>query len=114
MNSRKKKLVEIMGEGNVYDDPETLKRYSRDESFSLPMRPSFVVKPGDAAKVEEVIHWANRTRTPLIPVSSGPPRFRCDTVPGAPESVVVVILPDPGRVGFPKKVGTKAPINAPA
>jgi FAD/FMN-containing dehydrogenase len=89
VNSRKKKLIEIMGEGSVYDDPETLSSYSRDESFSLPMNPSFVVKPGDGAKVEEIVHWANRTRTGLIPVSSGPPRFRGDTVPSAPDSVVV-------------------------
>jgi len=89
VNTKKKVLLEIVGEGRVHDDPETLKRYSRDESFSLPMRPSFVLKPDDAAKVEEIVHWANRTRTPLIPVSSGPPRFRGDTVPGAPESVVV-------------------------
>lgn len=82
-------MIEIMGEGNVYDDPKTLKRYSRDESFSLPMSPSFVVKAADAERVEAIVHWANRTRTPLIPVSSGPPRFRGDTVPGSPESVVV-------------------------
>ncbi len=89
MESKKKTLIEILGQGSVDDDAETLKAYSRDESFSLSMRPSFVVKPEDAGKIEELVRWANRTRTPLIPVSSGPPRFRGDTVPGAADAVVV-------------------------
>ena len=33
--------------------------------------------------------WANTTDTPLIPVSSGSPHFHGDTVPSAPESVIV-------------------------
>ena len=89
MDNRKKRLTEIVGEGNVYDDPKTLKDYSRDQSFSLSMRPSFVVKPGNAGDVEDLVLWANRTRTPLVPVSSSPPRFRGDTVPGAAGAVVV-------------------------
>jgi FAD/FMN-containing dehydrogenase len=89
VENRKKELIDILGKGNVHDDPETLSGHSRDRSFSPPVKPSFVVKVEDASKVEEIVHWANRTRTPLIPVSSGPPRFRGDTVPCAAEAVVV-------------------------
>ena len=33
-------------------------------------------------EVQGVVKWANDTGTPFVPVSSGPPRFRGDTVPG--------------------------------
>lgn len=89
MDWKKTRLTEILGEGKVCDDSETLRAYSRDESFSIPMRPSFVVRPGNAREVEEIVRWANQTRTPLVPVSSGPPRFRGDTVPGTAGAVIV-------------------------
>ena len=89
MNSKKEELSGIVGKGNVSDDPEILRTYSRDQSFALPMKPSFVINPENAHEVEEIVMWANRTRTPLIPVSSGPPRFRGDTVPSAAEAVIV-------------------------
>ena len=89
MNSKKKELTGIVGKGNVLDDPKALKAYSRDQSFVLPIKPSFVVNPKNAHEVEEIVVWANQTRTPLIPVSSGPPRFHGDTVPSAAEAVIV-------------------------
>jgi FAD/FMN-containing dehydrogenase len=39
--------------------------------------------------VQQVVTWANQTKTPLVPVSSGEPRFRGDTVPSVPEAVIV-------------------------
>ncbi len=89
MSNKKEKLTEIVGKGNVLDAPETLKAYSRDQSFVLPIKPSFVVKPKNAQEVEEIVRWANQSGTPLVPVSSGPPRFRGDTIPGAAEAVIV-------------------------
>jgi FAD/FMN-containing dehydrogenase len=89
VNSRKEELTGIVGKENVLDAPETLKAYSWDQSFVLPIRPSFVVNPKNTHEVEEIVAWANRTRTPLIPVSSGPPRFRGDTVPSAAKAVIV-------------------------
>ena len=89
MSSKKEELSRIVGKGNVLDDPETLKAFSRDQSFALSMKPSFVVNPRNVHDVEGTVAWANRTRTPLIPVSSGPPRFHGDTVPSAAGAVVV-------------------------
>ena len=89
MNSKKEELIGIVGERNVLDDLETLRAYSRDQSFVLQIKPSFVVNPKNAHEVEEIVMWANQRRTPLIPVSSGPPRFRGDTVPSTAEAVVV-------------------------
>ena len=89
MNNTKEQLIEIVGQENVVDDPEILEAYSRDESFSLPVRPCLVTKPKNADEVQAIVKWANQTQTALVPVSSGPPRFRGDTVPSAAGAVIV-------------------------
>lgn len=78
LNGRKGELIAIVGERNVLDEPEILNAYSRDESFVLPLKPWFVVKPKNVAEVQEIVKWANETGTPLVPVSSSPPRFYGD------------------------------------
>jgi len=85
----KEKLAEIVGGANVGDDATTLDAYSKDESFVNRIRPACVVKPHTAAEVKELVTAANETGTPLVPVSSGPPHFRGDTVPGIGGAVVV-------------------------
>jgi FAD/FMN-containing dehydrogenase len=77
----KHQLDHIVGAKNVVDDPDVLEEYSHDMSFMPVRRPSFVVKPGQAEQVQKLIKWANRTLMPLIPISSGTPHFRGDTVP---------------------------------
>ncbi len=83
------RLKEIVGPGNVSSDPTTLDEYSRDMSFVNTVRPEYVVKPEDAAAIEKLVGLARETSTPLVPVSSGPPHFRGDTVPGTGGAVVV-------------------------
>ncbi|MCX5868629.1 MAG: FAD-binding oxidoreductase [Proteobacteria bacterium] len=75
-------LKKIFGAGRVINDPTVLKQYAGDLSFSPAKSPDFVVRPDRAEEVKALIKWANRTATPLVPVSSGPPHFRGDTVPG--------------------------------
>ena len=82
-------LVGIVGKEGVADDPQTLEQYSRDESFAHSMKPRLVVKPKNGDEIQKIIQWANQTDTPLVPVSSGPPHFRGDTVPTASDTVVV-------------------------
>jgi hypothetical protein len=82
-------LTEIIGKQKVIDKPGVLDRYSHDNSFAPPMRPRLVVQPRNAGDVQKIVLWANRTKTPLVPVSSGEPRFRGDTVPSVPEAVIV-------------------------
>jgi FAD/FMN-containing dehydrogenase len=77
----KGQLADIVGEGNVLDDPAVLAEYSRDMSFAPQRQPAFVVRPKNAEEVQALVKWANLTLMPLIPVSSGPPHFRGDTVP---------------------------------
>ncbi len=85
----KEKLVNIFGAGNVSYDPTTLDAYSRDISFVTAMKPSCVVKAANVDQIKNIVKLANETLTPLVPVSSGPPHFRGDTVPGIGGAVVV-------------------------
>ena len=87
--SEEESLSKIVGKGNVLDDPEILEAYSRDMSFVPQVRPRCVVKPGSRDEVQELVKWANESATPLVPISSGPPHFRGDTVPSVGGAVVV-------------------------
>ena len=77
----KQKLIEIVGGANVSDDAATLDAYSKDMSFVNQTRPAYVVKAHSADEVKQLVAAANETLTPLVPVSSGSPHFRGDTVP---------------------------------
>jgi hypothetical protein len=85
----KEKLSKIVGAGNVSFDPSALDEYSSDISFVNSIRPVCVVKPTKAGDVKRIVKLANKTRTPLVPISSGSPHFRGDTVPGAGGAVIV-------------------------
>lgn len=87
--AEKEDLVEIIGSEGVSDAPEILAEYSKDKSFVPPIEPRCVVKPKTTEDVQRIIKWANDTLTPLIPVSSGSPRFRGDTVPTAGGAAVL-------------------------
>ena len=82
-------LMEMIGKQKVINEHKILDRYSHDNSFTLPMRPRLVVQPRNADDVQKIVTWANQTKTPLVPVSSGEPHFRGDTVPSVPEAVIV-------------------------
>ena len=85
----KEKLVKIVGAGNVINDQATLDEYSRDISFVNTIRPACVVKPRNTDDIKQLVHVANETLTPLVSVSSGPPHFRGDTVPGIGGAVII-------------------------
>ncbi len=89
MSSHKEELTKAVGSVIVIDDPEILKSYSRDSSFCKPIKPRMVVKVTHVAEVQKIVRWANATRTPLVPVSSGPPHHKGDTVASVPEAVVI-------------------------
>jgi FAD/FMN-containing dehydrogenase len=85
----REKLSKIVGAHNVFVDPSTLDEFSRDISFVNSIKPACVVRPKSAAEVGKIVNLANKTGTPLVPVSSGSPHFRGDTVPGTGGSIVV-------------------------
>jgi FAD/FMN-containing dehydrogenase len=82
-------LTGVVGEANLSVDGATLEAYSKDMSFANQTRPACVAKPHSAPEVKELVALANETLTPLVPVSSGAPRFRGDTVPSTGGAVVV-------------------------
>lgn len=85
----KDKLTEIVGAKNLIQEPGQLAEYAQDMSFVAPMTPDYVVKPVDVGMIEKLVKLARETGTPLVPVSSGAPHFRGDTVPTAGGAVVV-------------------------
>jgi len=89
MDEKKARLMEIVGDTGVVDKPGNGETFSLDHHLIPPLTPSLMVKPKNVAEVQEIVLWANQTRTPLIPVSSGGPHFRGDTLPTASESVIV-------------------------
>lgn len=82
-------LERIVGDNDVLDDPDILTQRSKDLSFAPGARPRCLVRPADAAEVQRLIKWAAEAAVPLVPVSSGPPHFRGDTLPGEEGAVVV-------------------------
>ncbi|MCJ7795203.1 MAG: FAD-binding protein, partial [Thermoleophilia bacterium] len=89
MSEKRQELAGIVGADNVLDDPPTLESYGKDQSFVPAIEPQLVVRPGTEDEVQNVVAWANRTATPLVPVSSGGPHFYGDTVPSVPGAVMV-------------------------
>ncbi|HJX13876.1 MAG TPA: FAD-binding oxidoreductase [Dehalococcoidales bacterium] len=84
-----KELKKIVGPGNVLTGPEALEEYAGDGLFAPAVTPRCVVRPGSVEEVQAVVKWADTTMTPLVPVSSGAPHFRGDTVPGAAGAVIL-------------------------
>ena len=82
-------LIEITGKDNVLDNAEILKEYGRDMSFATPKTPICIVKPSNIKELQRLIKWANEKLTPLVPISSGAPHFRGDTVPAVDGAVIV-------------------------
>jgi FAD/FMN-containing dehydrogenase len=82
-------LTDMLGGANVADDPVALAAYTCDQSFTPPMSPGAIARPGAQDEVQRLVAWANETGTPLVPVSSGPPHFLGDTVPSVPGAVIV-------------------------
>jgi len=78
--SIKDDLISILDKESVSDDDEILIPYAHDQSFVDPRRPDLVVFADSATQVQEVVRYANKTRTPVIPYSSGL-NFHGGTIP---------------------------------
>ncbi len=89
LESMKSELTKIVSEQNLSYDPKILSTYATDGSLEKGMTPLAVVKPENAVQVQALIKWANETKISLVPISSGAPHFKGDTVPSVPESVIV-------------------------
>jgi len=81
MDSIKDALARLVSPQDIIDDPALLKAYATDHSFVSGDVPGLLVYPHRKEDVQGIARLANEHKIPLIPVSSGPPRFRGDTVP---------------------------------
>jgi len=69
--SIKNDLTNILGNDSVFDDEETLIKYSHDQSFVEPRRPEIVAFAKSVDQVQAVVRYANKIHTPVVPLSSG-------------------------------------------
>src|SRR4030065_2698282 len=83
------KLAKIVGARNVIHGEPELNEYAKDFSFVNTLRPRLIGKEETTAQIKEIVKLANDTATPLVPVSSGSPHFRGDTVPCISGAVIV-------------------------
>ena len=85
-------LVQIVGKDAYFDDAAVLEEYSSDISFVHNVRPRCIVRPKAFEDVQAIVKWANETKTTLVPISSGAPHFRGDTVPSTGGAVIVDLI----------------------
>jgi len=74
-------LAKVVKPKNIVDDSSVLEGYSKDCSFVAKGSPLLLAYPENKEEVQGIVRLANQSRMPLVPVSSGPPRFHGDTVP---------------------------------
>src|SRR4030042_1171495 len=84
-----KQLTKIVGAGNLRSEKMILEKYSSDQMFVNPIKPEYVVKPKSATDIEKLVGMARENGIPLVPVSSGEPHFRGDTVPSVGGAIIV-------------------------
>jgi FAD/FMN-containing dehydrogenase len=82
-------LTRIVEKTNVDQNEATIQKYSKDMSFVSSLKPKLLIKPGNTSEIQKIIKMARQTRTPLIPISSGAPHFRGDTVPTIEDAIIV-------------------------
>lgn len=73
-------LIGIINPDNIVEDTAVLDGYTRDISFITGSRPLLLVYPENRTEVQGVVQLANKNSIPIVPVSSGPPRFHGDTM----------------------------------
>ena len=74
-------LARIVKPDCIVADRAVLDQYSSDGSFAPPGDALLLVYPETRAELQEIVRTARNSRMPLVPVSSGPPRFHGGTVP---------------------------------
>lgn len=83
------RLIDIVGNESVFTHPDLGETVSLDHKLVHNYEASLLVKPSNVDQVQKIVLWANETKTPLVPLSSGKPHFRGDTNPTAPGAVIV-------------------------
>jgi FAD/FMN-containing dehydrogenase len=74
-------LANVVRPKNIVEDSTVIEKYSKDHSFVTKGNPLLLVYPEYKGEIQGIVKLANESKIPLVPVSSGPPRFHGDTVP---------------------------------
>ena len=82
-------LATIVGAENVSTDPHDLNEYSGSKTLGDLRTPACIVSPQTTEQVKQIVELANAKSITIIPVSSGGPRLRGDTVPQSDSSVIL-------------------------
>ena len=85
---KNQELTAIVGADHVLTDGAAMESYTQHDSAASKL-PSVVVRPKNADEVQQVVRWANRTGTTLVPVSSGPPHLHGGAAPAVKDAVIV-------------------------
>jgi FAD/FMN-containing dehydrogenase len=81
-------LREIVGESAIVAAASPARVPAR-MGQGIAFEPGVAVRPTETRQVQEIVAWANRTGTPLVPVSSGGPHLHGGSAPSVPGSVQV-------------------------
>jgi FAD/FMN-containing dehydrogenase len=84
-----KMFVAIVGDKNVSTDPRDLEEYSGTKTLSKIRTPACIVWPQTVDQIKRIVELANAKSIPIVPVSSGGPRLRGDTIPQSDNSVIL-------------------------
>lgn len=66
-----KKLSDITGDDFVFNDQESIEKFSRDETEDFAFPPEVIVKPDSAEQISSIIKLANENNIPVIPRGGG-------------------------------------------
>jgi FAD/FMN-containing dehydrogenase len=88
LSSFKDGLTNIIKPKSIIQDANVIEGYSKDHSFVTKGHPLLLAYPETKEEIQGIVKLANESKIPLVPVSSGPPRFHGDTVPSQ-DAVIV-------------------------
>jgi FAD/FMN-containing dehydrogenase len=82
-------LQEIVGADNVITDGPALAAFRSDAGGRTGEEPACIARPANLDEIQKIVRLANDVGFALVPRSSRGERFRGDTVPLEPGSVIV-------------------------
>ena len=82
------RLRTFVGESALVEAPRPA-RVPMRMGAGIAFEPRLIAQPTTTHQVQEIVAWANETRTPLVPISSGGPHLHGGSVPSVPGTVQV-------------------------
>lgn len=77
----KEELSNLVDQSRVFDGAEALEAFVHNGFFVKGAMPECAVRPKNTEEIRTLVQWANLSKTPLVPVSSGTPHTRGSSTP---------------------------------